>query len=186
MLECWVSDAVRLGSSAARRCRCGRETLPCLWSVDVVVAEDAVPLWAVALPCLAWRWERERRRTAGAHRTPQTAHPHTPAWLHPCLECLLRCYRLPSADRRADSRHLQELGFVLCWFVNFTVVLRCSCGHACLWALALDRGSGDWGGGRCQPVPGPWETENWAVSTEQADWPSTWQAGASTQLQCFG
>jgi hypothetical protein len=98
--------APRLGAVA---CRCGREALPCL-ACGVWTLWPPRTLWAVALP----DDERERRRTARAHRTPQTAHPHTPVRLRPCLECLLRCCRLPSADRGAGSRHLQELWFVLC------------------------------------------------------------------------
>jgi hypothetical protein len=98
-----VSDAVRLGSSAARRCRCGRETLPCLWRVDVVVAEDAVPLWAVALPCLTMRERGEEPQGHTAHR-----RPHTHTRLHGCTLAWNACCgatdcRVPTAEPAAAT-----------------------------------------------------------------------------------
>jgi hypothetical protein len=67
---------------------------------------------------------------------------------------------LPTAECRPRSRQPPPLGarvcaLLICQFHGRAPVLVASCGRACLWALALDSGSGDWGGGRFQPVRGP-------------------------------
>jgi hypothetical protein len=82
--------------------------------------------------------ERERRRTAGhtADRTP--THACALAYCGATAECRPRSRQPPPPGARVCA-------LLICQFH----------GRACLWALALDSGSGDWEGGRCQPGPGP-------------------------------